>query len=261
VSLDLIRRSGYERRGFAEQYDDFRPAPPVALLDALLTHAGLERPLLVVDLGCGTGLSTRAWASRAVEVVGVEPNPAMRGVAEARTGAPNVRYVEAYANATGLPGACADVVTCSQSFHWMEPEPTLAEAARVLRPAGVFAAYDYDVIPVVHWEIEAAFDRLGARRRELRRQLGLEMGADRWPKHRHLARIRASGHFRVCRELVVHGTVLGGVARIVGLALSIGPALDGIEPALAELRRTAERVLGEREVPLTFGYRARVGIK
>ena len=40
--------------------------------------------------------------------------------------------------------ASADIVTCSQSFHWMEPEPTLAEIARILRPGGVFAAYDYD---------------------------------------------------------------------------------------------------------------------
>jgi hypothetical protein len=142
----------------------------------------------------------------------------------------------------------------------MEPEPTLAEAARVLGPSGLFAAYDYDGIPVVHWEIEAALDRLRARRRELRRQLGLELGADRWPKHEHLDRIRASGHFRACRELVVHATVRAGAARIVGLALSIGPALDGLEPALEELRATAERVLGDREVPLTFGYRARVGV-
>ena len=117
----------------------------------------------MVDLGSGTGLSTRAWADRADEVVGVEASPEMRDQAEAATAAENVRFVQAYAQETGLPDGVADIVTCSQSFHWMEPEPTLAEAARILRPGGVFAAYDYDWPPVVHWEVEAAFEELVGR--------------------------------------------------------------------------------------------------
>ena len=104
----------------------------------------MERPRLVVDLGSGTGLSTKAWAERADEVVGVEASPEMRVQAEQATAADNVRFVQAYAQATGLPAGGADIVTCSQAFHWMEPEPTLAEAARLLRPGGVFAASDYD---------------------------------------------------------------------------------------------------------------------
>jgi len=47
--------------------------------------------------------------------------------------------------ATDLPDGCADIVTCSQSLHWMVPESTFAEVARILRPGGVFATYDYDV--------------------------------------------------------------------------------------------------------------------
>ena len=106
---------------------------PTSLLEALARFAGGAPLDLVVDLGSGTGLSTRAWASRAGEVVGVEPNPAMLAVAEAGTSETNVRYVEGFAAETGLPAGSADLVTCSQSFHWMEREPVLAEAARVLR--------------------------------------------------------------------------------------------------------------------------------
>lgn len=41
----------------------------------------------------------------------------------------------------------------------------LAEAARILRPGGVFAAYDYDVPPVVQPEVDRAFaSHLEARR-------------------------------------------------------------------------------------------------
>jgi len=45
--------------GYASEYDSCRPQPPGALVEFLadLAHkAPLER---VVDLGCGTGLSTR----------------------------------------------------------------------------------------------------------------------------------------------------------------------------------------------------------
>lgn len=35
--------------------------------------------------------------------------------------------------------------TVAQALHWMEPASTLAEVARILRPGGVFAAYDQAV--------------------------------------------------------------------------------------------------------------------
>ena len=146
------------------------------------------RPRLVVDLGSGTGLSTRVWADRADEVVGVEASPEMREQAEAATAAENVRFVQAYAQATGLPDGEADIVTCSQAFHWMEPEPTLAEAARILRPGGVFAAYDYDWPPIVHREVEAAFEELLGRVGPARAPDGRRM---RYAKEGHLERIQA----------------------------------------------------------------------
>ena len=67
--------------GVAAEYDAHRPHPPHALLDLLTQLARVERPRLVVDLGSGTGLSTLAWAERAEEVVGIEPNDDMRAVA------------------------------------------------------------------------------------------------------------------------------------------------------------------------------------
>src|SRR5205085_8413875 len=76
-SQELIERSGYMNEGFADLYDRFRPSPPDEVLDILSWLARAERPRLVVDLGSGTGLGTRAWGTRAEEVVGVEPNPRM----------------------------------------------------------------------------------------------------------------------------------------------------------------------------------------
>ena len=260
----LLRSSGYERSGFAAGFDTNRPAPPDVLVDLLCLEAQVERPRLVVDLGSGTGLSTRPWIDRADEVVGVEASPEMREQAEAATAAGNVRFVQAYAQATGLPDGSADIVTCSQALHWMEPEPTLAEAARILRPGGVFAAYDYDWPPIVHWEIEAAFEEMLRRLRVGRRPDGERM---RYAKEEHLERIKSSGHFRYAREIVLHSRERGGAERVVGMALSLGPLTVALqngteeELGLAALRETAQRVLGDREVDIYLGYRVRLGVK
>jgi SAM-dependent methyltransferase len=260
----LLRGSGYSGEGFAAGYDSHRPSPPPALLDVLCLEAQVQHPGLVVDLGSGTGLSTRVWADRAGEVVGMEASPEMRAQAEAATTAQNVRFVQAFAQETGLPDGLADVVTCSQSFHWMEPEPTLAEAARILRPGGVFAAYDYDWPPVVHPDVEAAFEEM-VQRIGMRRAL---RGQPRHTKDMHLDRIRDSGHFRYVREIVLHSREQGSAARIVGMALSLGPLTvmlkEGVsedEVGLAALREAAQRALGEREVELFLCYRVRLGVR
>jgi SAM-dependent methyltransferase len=264
-SEGLIRRSGYDREGFAANYDRFRPRPPAALLDTLLEIARVERPALVVDLGAGTGLSTRVWAARADRVIGVEPNPAMLAEAERLTSEADVTFVEAFGHDTGLPPGEADLVTCSQSLHWMEPAPTFAEAARLLRPGGVFAAYDYDPLPVCDWEVEQAYAAMMIRRGEVRAAKGIPRGADLWPKESHLERIRESAAFRFCRELVLQSVEEGGAERIEGYARSLGlPVADvDLEPDLRydELRAVADRVLGDRIVAFRFGYRVRTGVR
>jgi SAM-dependent methyltransferase len=263
-SRDLIERSEYSRPGFAEQYDRARPAPPGALLDLLCRLALVDRPRLVVDIGCGTGLSTRVWSDRADAVIGVEPNADMLARAELATAAPNVSYTEGYSNATGIEDGEADIVTCSQSLHWMEPDETFAEAARILRPGGVFAAYDYDLPPSVHPEVDAAFDAYQRRRGEVRRARDLRMGAECLPlgKEGHLERMRASGRFRVCRELLVHAVDHADAVRMVGLARSIGPSLEEeTADAIEQLREVCVRVLGSEPTTWHVGYRVRAGIR
>ena len=49
-----------------------RPKPPSVLKEILLRLAQVSRAKLVVDLGSGTGLSTRYWADAADLVIGME---------------------------------------------------------------------------------------------------------------------------------------------------------------------------------------------
>ena len=267
-SRQAIRQSGYLREGFADQYDAFRPSPPAVLLDALERYAGRSPLRRVVDLGSGTGLSTRAWADRAGEVVGIEPNPAMRAVAEARTPQENVRYVEGFADETGLEAESADLVTCSQSFHWMERGPVLAEAARILRSGGVFAAYDYDAYALIEPQVDAAFEAYLQLRRRFRDEYKVAAGWTRTPKTAHLDAIHESGLFAYTREFVVHDELEAGAEEIVGFARSLGlvPELLALgasedDLGLTALDETVRRVIGNRRVPTVRGYRVRLGVK
>ena len=126
--------------GFADVYDEARPSMPQYPLQVLQRYLG-RRPTMVVDLGCGTGLSTAVWVGRCDTVVGVDPSTDMLAVASSRQ-LPGATFVRAFAHQTGLPDGCADVAVCSQSFHWMEPKSTLREVGRILQPGGVFATVD-----------------------------------------------------------------------------------------------------------------------
>jgi SAM-dependent methyltransferase len=145
VSLDA---NAQRFSGFADLYDAVRPVPPIGLADVITSYAGAH-PRLVVDLGSGTGLSTRWAATWAATVIGVEPSADMCARAAAATAESSVTYRSGWSNATGVADGAADVVLAVQALHWMEPTSTFIEVARLLRPGGVFAAIDCDWPPSV----------------------------------------------------------------------------------------------------------------
>jgi SAM-dependent methyltransferase len=262
--VEEIRRWGYSAAGFAERYDRYRPRPPVVLLELLPLLAGVQRPELVVDLGSGTGLSTRFWAEHADTVLGVEPNPEMREVAVAATEAPNVSYQAASAYETGLPDACADIVSCSQSLQWMEPAPTFAEVARLLRPGRLFAAYEYRWSLTTSPAANAAFEATYERKGRLLDELGLVNGKARWPVTRE--RFVDSGHFVAVEETVLHSVEQVDADRLVGFALSEGSMQTLLAAGVTEeqvgldlLRAAAATGLGDAASPWYLGYRLVVG--
>ena len=255
--------------GNAGSYDRARPSPPPVLLDLLTQMIGTPHPTLVVDLGSGTGLSTAIWGERAERVIGIEPNADMRDAAVHNlVGTPNtarIEYREGTAQQTGLPDGCADIVTCAQAFHWMEPTSTLAEIARILRPGGLFAAYDYDWPPAIHWELDRLSQEVGQRLVALVRERGLPPSLKIWPKDRHLVHMRESGHFRFTCEAALHHVEQGDAARFLALAQSNAFSLQfqftEEELGLDRLRRVAAQSLGSEPIPWFWSYRVQLGVK
>lgn len=254
--------------GFADQYDKYRPAPPAILAEILTGLARAPRPQLVVDLGSGTGLSTRYWADKAEQVIGVEPTLDMRKQAEGQTEAANVTYREGFSHQTGLPDACAQIVTCSQSLHWMEPQATFEEARRILVPGGVFAAFDYDWPPTTsHWEADATYEVCSHQVHAAEEKYQIARGLRHWKKHEHLSRMSASRCFRYVKEIVVHQVETGNAERLIGLLFSQGNVMSLLKKGVSEqelgidvFRQIVQNILGDTPRTWYWSSRIRYGI-
>jgi SAM-dependent methyltransferase len=254
--------------GFAELYDRVRPTPPDDLAAAICAYTGGSRPALVVDLGSGTGLSTRWCARWADRVVGVEPSDDMRRVAASIGDDPRIDYRPGWSHATGLAAGSADVVLAAQALHWMDPDATFAEVARVLRPGGMFVALDCDWPPSVGDAVaEQAWARCRGRVKVFEERLAagvtgadlaapitptddatlpthfardankgrtMAVGVQAWSKDEHLERMRSSGVFAWCRELAFHATETGDAQRYIDLLRSQGDLQTLVKHGVSE---------------------------
>ncbi len=171
---------------------------------------------------------------------------------------------------TGLDGDSADVVVCSQSFHWMEPVSALQEISRILKPGGVFAAIDYDWPPVCDWRIEKSFEKLYQLAKSAEKKAHeKDPSFQRWKKESHLSRIRESGRlFADVREIVFSNSQMYTGEQLYQMALTqsrIQTALN-VQPQiirnrLQEYHSAIEKILGKQEFEAIFCYRMRIAVK
>jgi len=215
-SVDTRRFSG-----FAKLYGATRPRPPKEAREVVLQYLRKPKPELTVDLGSGTGLSTAIWRDHATRVVGIEPTPDM--IRQARTDHPDLEFIEASCYQTTLPSGSADVVTCSQSFHWMEPVPAIEEVDRVLAKNGVFSVYDFTWPISWDWEAELAYSRLFEKVADvLKSHPERNESVVYFPKSQHRRNIENSCKFRYVTEVMFDHVEDCDPERYVGMALSQG---------------------------------------
>lgn len=127
-----------------------------SLLHALLPCVRLGR---CVDVGAGDGALLDLLAPHATSLTCIDPSPAMVAAGEekaARLHLDHVRYCAAPGEALPLPSAESDTVLFLQSLQYIpQPEQAIAEAVRVLAPAGLL------VIATLAHHDHAEADRYG----------------------------------------------------------------------------------------------------
>ncbi len=213
-------------------------------------------------------MSTFLWCGIANRIIGIEPTDDMRnqaGINASQKYLTDVIFKKADAYDTGLEDSMADIVNCSQSFHWMEPDRALKEIARILKTGGIFAAYDCDWPPISGHKAEKAYNQLLETARA-KQKLIQDKEAFKVPKEKHLKNITECGYFSYCREIVFHSRETCSTERFIGMAFSQGVLQSvlksnpkELEHEMAAFRQAVMENWNQNEV--IIGYRMRIGIK
>ncbi|MFN2625159.1 MAG: class I SAM-dependent methyltransferase [Mycobacteriales bacterium] len=120
---------------YAAARPDYHPLAQRTLVQLV----GLRGPASVaLDIGCGTGMSTRALRNIADRVIAVDASPAMLRAAQPIRG---VVFVNGIAERLPVGTNTCDLAISAAAFHWFDAAPAYAELHRVLRAGGALAVY------------------------------------------------------------------------------------------------------------------------
>lgn len=122
--------------GLADHYDQGRRSYPSEVLDWCVSQIPAGAPQVVLDMGCGTGISTRQLSAPDRVVLGVDPDAGMLRLALERS-CSGIAYLRSSVADLLLPGDVAHAVTMFGSLHWFTDPASLAKICDVLRPDGV----------------------------------------------------------------------------------------------------------------------------
>ncbi|MET9273194.1 class I SAM-dependent methyltransferase [Kribbella sp. NPDC003557] len=137
----------HQKRDMAESfgidpalYDRARPRYPDALVNTIVAAApGPD----ILDVGCGTGISSRQFQAAGCHVLGVDVDERMAAYARSTGVTVEVSPFESWDAA----GRTFDALVAGMTWHWIDPAIGAEKAADVLRPGGTFAVFWYVLQP------------------------------------------------------------------------------------------------------------------
>jgi ubiquinone/menaquinone biosynthesis C-methylase UbiE len=98
----------------------------------------------LAEFGCGTGFYTQLLVSKADSLVATDISPGMLALAKERIKAANVTFQMEDCQETSFPDEVFDTTFISLVIHFTEPEKTLAEMRRILKPGGTLIISNLD---------------------------------------------------------------------------------------------------------------------
>ena len=258
-------KNGYERfLGFADIYDEGRPHLPGKAIEILKKYLKSEIDL-IVDIGCGTGNSTEICTDYANKVIGIEPSEDMLIMAKEKEIENNkLTFKKGFGNNTGLDSNIANIVICSQAFHWMEPNSTIKEVSRILKKGGIFAVIDADTFPVIDLRIE----KMNSDIQDSIENLDKEQNLIIYPRSQHLKNIMNSNLFEYCKEICFCNEVLYDKEKFEkyffskgGLQNAIKSNYEPVKLKLENFSNILNDVFQGGTQNAIFSYKMKIGIK
>ena len=119
----------------SKEYNSARRGYPDEVFEYLKSLMKKDLPV-TLDLGCGTGISTRQLKQYDFDVTGADKDSDMINMAVKQD--INIPYIKASADKLPFESNKFDLVTAFTSFHWFNNEESLLEIKRVMKENGIF---------------------------------------------------------------------------------------------------------------------------
>ncbi len=234
-------------RAFASAVPHYRhraPYPP-DLLARVAELCGLARGARLLDLGCGPGPLAVGFARLGLEVVAVDPEPAMLEAAAAAARGAGVQVELKRGSSFDLPADLGPLraVTIGRACPWMDRPATLAVLDRLVEPGGAVVLFGERKLDLVANKWREAFEAVAARYTAEDDLAHWGHHGERWVPHEEM--LLASPFDDLERLGRVYRQTLN-LDAAVGRALSRSPTAPD---ALGDRRPAFERELREALMP------------
>lgn len=145
----------YEGSSFSAMYARYRPSMSSNLLSKIMEFligdvaADSKNKIFgqAIDVGCGTGQSTRAFAPYFSNITGIDVSSSQVEAAQQTETFNHISYRVGTAEELPFPAKSVDLINATQAVHWFDFSKFFAEVNRVLKPGGVLSINTYGVVP------------------------------------------------------------------------------------------------------------------
>lgn len=125
----------------AEHYRSYRPPLHEIILKKCIS--GKEGFDIGLDIGCGTGQSSKALAKFCAKVVAIDPSTSML---EKAIYHPHIEYQNYDGQRLNFENNRFDIITFAGSLYYAKSQKLLAEVVRISKPSGSIVIYDFEFL-------------------------------------------------------------------------------------------------------------------
>lgn len=130
-------------RDKALQYSKYRLPYSTEAIKFVIDTARVSQGV-IADVGAGTGLLTQHFVGNVGEIFAIEPEFEMRKISHEVIGEQqDIEYIDGVADNTKLLDRSIDLIVAANAYHRFQPESTVKEFQRILKPNGMLAIFSY----------------------------------------------------------------------------------------------------------------------
>ncbi len=134
----------------AQRYSDSRINFHHMVVSKVVNYLKLSNLIpLILDVGCGTGQSTKAFAPLAQKIIGIDHSEAMLSLA---VQGENISYQTMRAEEIDQLKISPDMIIAGQSFHWFDRRLFFNKVHQTLKPKGHLVIFTH---ALEHKEIDS----------------------------------------------------------------------------------------------------------